>query len=277
MFSLPLTLLAAATSVLAHGYVQEIKFGSPAATFSGYLPNSDPYYSPPIPRIVRKIPGNGPVTDLSLTDVQCNGYTDGDAPGSTPASLVATVAAGSSVSFNWTTWPDSHVGPLITYMAKAPSDITKWSPGTSAVWFKVAEQGLVNGKWAASELLLANKGIYTFTIPASLKAGQYLIRHEIIALHAAYTYPGAQVYPMCAQVSVTGSGSGLPTTGLVAFPGAYTASTPGIVYDAYRGNTTYPIPGVSCAFVHLGSPDFLLNSSRRFGKDDGSRMLQYGG
>ncbi|KAG9088427.1 Esterase/lipase/thioesterase, partial [Ceratobasidium sp. 392] len=192
MLALPFTLLAAATSVLAHGYVQQLTFSSPAATFSGYLPYSDPYYNPPNPRIVRKIPGNGPVTDLSLIDVQCNGYTEGGAAGSAPASLVATVAAGASVSFNWTTWPDSHVGPLITYLAKAPSDITKWSPGTSAVWFKVAEQGLVNGKWAATDILLANKGIYTFKIPSTLKAGQYLIRHEIIALHSAYAYPGAQ-------------------------------------------------------------------------------------
>ncbi|KAG8682419.1 Esterase/lipase/thioesterase [Ceratobasidium sp. 395] len=98
MFTLPVTLLAAATSVLAHGYVQQLAFSSPSATFSGYLPDSDPYYNPPNPRIVRKIPGNGPVTDLSLIDVQCNGYTAGGTPGSAPASLVAPVAPGATVS-----------------------------------------------------------------------------------------------------------------------------------------------------------------------------------
>ena len=29
--------------------------------------------------------------------------------GSAPAALTATVAAGSTVSLNWTTWPDSHL------------------------------------------------------------------------------------------------------------------------------------------------------------------------
>ncbi|KAB5590485.1 Endoglucanase-7 [Ceratobasidium theobromae] len=232
-------LFAAATTVLGHGYVQEVT--TSAGKYTGYLPYQDPYMSPQPQRVIRKIPGNGPVEDLSLIDVQCNGWTVGGVIGSAPAPAVATAAAGTSISFNWTTWPDSHVGPLITYMARAPSDITQWSPGTSAVWFKVAEQGLVNGKWAATDILKANNWIYSFTIPASLKAGQYIVRHEILALHAAWAYPGVQVYPSCLQINLTGSGTKTGPSSLVSFPGAYTASTPGIVYDAYQGNTTYPI------------------------------------
>jgi hypothetical protein len=46
-----------------------------------------------------------------------------------------------------------------------------------AVWFKVAEEGYKNGKWAATDVLTGeNNSIARFTIPASLKAGQYLIR-----------------------------------------------------------------------------------------------------
>lgn len=52
------------SSVSAHGYVQEITLGS--TVYSGYLPWSDPYYVNPPQRIVRKIPGNGPITDLSM-------------------------------------------------------------------------------------------------------------------------------------------------------------------------------------------------------------------
>ncbi|KAF9526388.1 glycoside hydrolase family 61 protein [Crepidotus variabilis] len=236
------TIFAAIVSgVLGHGYVQEVTANG--AKYTGYLPYTDPYYNPPPQRIIRKVPGNGPVTDLSLIDVQCNGYTDGGVAGSAPAPIYATVAAGSSVALNWTTWPESHMGPMITYMARAPSDITKWSPGTSAVWFKVAQTGKNSAaQWAAPTLLVNANSIYTFTIPPKLKAGQYIIRHEIIALHAAYTYPGAQVYPSCIQVQVTGSGTALPTS-FVSFPGAYTASTPGIVYDAYQNTSAYPIPG----------------------------------
>ena len=74
---------------------------------------------------------------------------------------------------------------MITYMAEAPSDITQWQPGTSPVFFKVAESGKTSdGKWASTDILSADDSIYTFTVPASLKPGQYLVRHEIIALHA---------------------------------------------------------------------------------------------
>lgn len=50
----------------------------------------------------------------------------------------------------------------------------------SAVWFKVAESGkTADGKWAATDLLTASGSVYTFTIPPKLKAGQYIIRHEM--------------------------------------------------------------------------------------------------
>nr|CCA94933.1 putative glycoside hydrolase family 61 [uncultured eukaryote] len=237
-----IALLGAVASTAAHGYVQQITAGG--TVWSGYLPYTDPYYNPVPQRIVRPFPGNGPVTNLSFIDVQCNGDTVNGIIGTTPAALYATAAAGSVVTLNWTTWPDSHLGPIITYLAKAPSDITKWLPGTAAVWFKVAQSGYSNGTWA-STALINNKSIYQFTIPKTLAPGQYIIRHEIIALHAAYTYPGAQVYPDCIQIQVTGSGTASPSSSyLVSFPGAYTGTTPGIVFDVYQGNaSTYTIPG----------------------------------
>lgn len=130
-------------------------------------------------------------------------------------------------------------------MARVPDDtnITAWQPGTDAVWFKIDELGKTDdGLWAATDVLSAQDSVWTFTIPAKLKAGQYIIRHEIIALHAAYEYPGAQVYPSCIQVEVTGDGTALPTE-FVSFPGAYDADTSGIVYDAYTSTGDYPIPG----------------------------------
>lgn len=81
---------------------------------------------------------------------------------------------------------------------------------------------------------------YTYTIPSCLKKGFYLVRHEIIALHAAYTYPGAQFYPGCHQLNITGGGSTVPAAGLVAFPGAYKGSDSGITYDAYKGKLPTP-------------------------------------
>lgn len=78
-----------------------------------------------------------------------------------------------------------------------------------------------------------NSGV-DYTIPACIKPGYYLVRHELIALHSAFGYPGAQFYPGCHQLKVTGSGSTTPSS-LVAFPGAYAASDPGVTYNAYQG------------------------------------------
>jgi hypothetical protein len=69
-----------------------------------------------------------------------------------PAPLHADATAGSAVTLRWTLWPDSHVGPLITYMARCPdTGCQDWSPGTDAVWFKVHEGGRegTSNTWAA--------------------------------------------------------------------------------------------------------------------------------
>jgi hypothetical protein len=80
-----------------------------------------------------------------------------------------------------------------------------------------------------------------YTIPSCITPGYYLVRHEIIALHSAYAYPGAQFYPGCHQLKVTGSGTTVPT-GLVGFPGAYKGTDAGITYDAYKAQS-YTVPG----------------------------------
>jgi len=80
----------------------------------------------------------------------------------------------------------------------------------------------------------------TFQIPAATPTGQYLLRVEHIALHVAQSVGGAQFYISCAQISVTGGGSGTPGP-LVAFPGAYSATDPGILIDIY-----YPLVSFSC-------------------------------
>lgn len=60
--------------------------------------------------------------------------------------------------------------------------------------FKIYEDGIdSSGQWGVDRLI-ANKGKVSFTIPSCIPAGQYLLRAEIIALHAASSYPGAQLY-----------------------------------------------------------------------------------
>lgn len=107
--------------------------------------------------------------------------------------------------------------------------------------------------WAVDPLMVAGNAGYTYTIPSCLADGFYLVRHEIIAVFVASSYPGAQLYPGCHQLKITGGGSTTPTD-LVAFPGAYAGTDPGITWDS--SSTTYPIPGptpLTCSGNSAGS------------------------
>ncbi|GME35968.1 Glycoside hydrolase family 61 [Neofusicoccum parvum] len=139
----------------------------------------------------------------------------------------------------------SHKGPVIVYLAKVDNAATASPSGQK--WFKIYEEGLNGGKWGV-DTLLQNDGWATFTMPSCVASGQYLMRVEVIALHGAYTQGQAQFYMACAQINVTGGGSKAGTT--VSFPGAYSASDPGILINIYgsSGNPdndgkSYAVPG----------------------------------
>ena len=67
----------------------------------------------------------------------------------------------------------------------------------------------------------------TSTIPATLKPGNYLIRHELLALHQA---DAPQWYPERAQLTVTGSGTATPLSSyFTAIPAYASASDPGVL------------------------------------------------
>lgn len=180
------TVLLNAAGVLGHGYVSSAVIGG--TTYTGYLPYSDPYYATPPQRIFRKIAGNGPVEDITSVDLQCGGYQNS---GSAPAPLSASVAAGSTISLTWTTWPDSHKGPVSTYMAKCPSTCTGYSPGTAAVWFKVAHAGKnSDGSWASVCFHTPAIGWYTTLICISQTIGPFHHQHAVHLQGAQYPCSG---------------------------------------------------------------------------------------
>ena len=74
-----------------------------------------------------------------------------------------------------------------------------------------------------------NGNVYSTNLPDNLAPGEYLVRHEIIALHLATTKGKAEFYPSCQQIKVGGNGTGVPTQDeLLSFPGAYSDDDPGI-------------------------------------------------
>ena len=125
-----------------------------------------------------------------------------------------------------------------------------------------------NGVWGTVKLMDNTNGTWTATIPADIKPGKYIIRHEvgsspellsrhglemprtepvsqIIALHFAlsttpnfaFTPIGPQFYMTCFNFNVTGSGTATPKG--AKFPGAYDMADPALNWDL---NSTAPYP-----------------------------------
>ncbi|TFY83103.1 hypothetical protein EWM64_g911 [Hericium alpestre] len=235
-FTSLLAFVAFATSVSAHTIFQEV-----------YVNGVDQGHINGI-----RVPDyDGPITDVTSNDVICNG---GINPYHQPISnTIIPVAAGAQITAEWHHTLNgadpsdsadpidaSHKGPLTAYLAKIPN--ATQTDVTGLKWFKIWEDGLTpsDQSWGVDRLI-ANKGKVTFQIPPCIEEGQYLLRHEIIALHAASSYPGAQLYMECAQLQITGGGSTSPAT--VSFPGAYSGTDPGITINIYQTLSSYTIPG----------------------------------
>ncbi|KAJ3121395.1 hypothetical protein HK098_003735 [Nowakowskiella sp. JEL0407] len=188
---------------------------------------------------------DGPITDVTTAENACNG---GPNPLTQISTQKLTVKAGETVTLQWRHTlvagnddivDASHLGPIMVYMAKVSDSVTSAPPVSG--WFKIYEDGYTNGVWAVTKLI-QNKGLVSVTIPSCIPSGDYLFRGELIALHGAQSYPGAQFYMECAQLTVTNGGSTVPDQS-VSFPGTYKGSDPGISFNLYNGFKSYTIPG----------------------------------
>lgn len=115
---------------------------------------------------------------------------------------------------------------------------------TKLRFFKIQEAGFLDPAkdlWAAN-VLTANNNSWLVRIPTDIAPGNYVLRHEIIALHAAGQANGAQDYPFCYNLAIDSSGTASPA-GIVA-TSFYKADDPGIRFDLFSHPTTYVIPGV---------------------------------
>ncbi|KAI5920886.1 glycosyl hydrolase family 61-domain-containing protein [Camillea tinctor] len=157
-----------------------------------------------------------------------------------PGALTSSVKAGGTVDFQWTTWPHG-IGPVLTYVAACDGDCSA-ADKTALKWVKIDEAGYdtTTSTWAAQKLI-DNNNTWTTTVPSNLKAGNYVFRHEIIALHGATSENGAQNYPQCMNIAVTGSGTELPEGTLGT--DLYKSTDPGILFNPYTTITSYTIPG----------------------------------
>ncbi|EFQ31130.1 glycosyl hydrolase family 61 [Colletotrichum graminicola] len=230
---------AFAVSALAHGKVDGYVFDGAYA--QGY--SLDYYY-------LKQNGGTPPTIAAWSAENLDNGFVDGTGYASAdinchknaaPGGTAAKVAAGGKVEFQWSAWPESHFGPVLTYAAKVDGDFASVDK-LKLKWVKIDEAGIDidTQEWAATKLI-KNNNTWTSTIPSDLAAGNYVLRHEIIAMHAAGTPNGAQNYPQCVNVEITGSGTANPEGTLGTE--LYKATDSGIQFNPYTTISEYTIPG----------------------------------
>lgn len=128
---------------------------------------------------------------------------------------------------------------------------------TTLEWVKIDESGidLDTQTWATSDLV-SNNNSWSVTVPSALASGSYVFRHEIIALHGAGSKDGAQNYPFCINIAITGGGSDSPDGTLGT--ALYTPTDPGILFNPYTTLTNYTIPGPA---LYSGGSDSTGNST----------------
>jgi hypothetical protein len=117
-------------------------------------------------------------SDVLLPDITCGRAAI------TPQ-LQAVARAGSDLTFGHSTWPITHNGPILTYLARYDGDVGRVNI-SELEFFKIKETGLLPDRvtWATN-LLTANDNVTTATIPHDIRPGNYVVRHEIITLHFA--------------------------------------------------------------------------------------------
>ncbi|KAK2060198.1 hypothetical protein LY76DRAFT_676879 [Colletotrichum caudatum] len=191
---------------------------------------------------VRMPASNSPIQDPTSDDMRCNANA-------AKAASTCAVKAGDTVTVEMHQHNDrdctkeaiggAHHGPVMVYMSSVADAA---AADGSEPFFKIFEAGYFpeNNTWA-NDLVNEGCGKQSVVIPADIAPGDYLLRAETVALHAAGSANGAQYYMSCYQLTVEGSGSAKPAG--VSFPGAYKATDPGLLINIYNKITNYVIPG----------------------------------
>ncbi|KAL5353719.1 hypothetical protein ACLOAV_001760 [Pseudogymnoascus australis] len=219
-----------AAKAAAHGAVTSYVIdGVTYPGYQGFSPGSGPE------TIERQWSDYNPILSVSDPMMRCNGGTS--------APLSAPVTAGGKVRALWSQWTHAQ-GPVMVWLFKCAGDFASCD-GSGAGWFKIDEMGMTapplsGTSWGTAVVM--DQLYWESTIPAAIADGNYLIRHELLALHQANT---PQFYPECAQIVISGGGGQSPDASfLTEIPSYASASDPGVSIDIYSSTaTTYTCPG----------------------------------
>lgn len=236
-----LTFAALAPLVSAHGHMSGVFVDDK------YVPGPEPN-SGSTGFAIREINDIDPVKGANNSDINCG-------HGATTASEVVDASGGSVLKFAWVNGDGGpwvhNTGPVMTYMASCGSGGCANFDSANAQFFKISELGKKDdGSWYMSDLNAALNDTTSATIPSDLPAGEYLVRHELIAMQLGMSPGGAEFYPACLQIRLSGNNSTVSATSLpsgtqtVTFPGGYSDTDPGILdVHIYDPGYNYTFPG----------------------------------
>ena len=189
-----------------------------------------------------------PIDGVTSSDMVCG------RDGLEPVPFTCSAPQGASITFWWREWADyakpgsidqSHMGPCAVYLKQTANMSSESGEGDG--WFKIWEEDYDDslGKWCTDKLI-DNEGFLTVSLPSGLPRSEYLVRPEILALHAS-TQGDPQFYVGCAQLHVAGPNSGtlsIPAENKVSIPGHVSMSGVGLVWDVWnQDGSEYKTPG----------------------------------
>ena len=156
--------LSAIPQVSAHGYISGV------VSAGKYYENTSPNWvysteKADTPGWYAYDQDNGFVAPDSYTNdnITCH-------KGATPGTSSITVAAGSTIGLQWNTWPDSHHGPILNYLAPVSGSFSSID-SSKLQWFAAQDGGLIDdstppGTWATDQLI-SNSFTGNFKVPSS--------------------------------------------------------------------------------------------------------------
>jgi lytic cellulose monooxygenase (C1-hydroxylating) len=159
-----LAAIAALPAVSAHGYVanaivggKTVVVGSPNWIYSNPKPTQPGWFA------YNQDNGFVSPTEYGDNNITCH-------KGATPGTSSITVAAGSTIGLQWNTWPDSHHGPILNYLAPVSGSFSSID-SSKLQWFAAQDGGLIDdstppGTWATDQLI-SNSFTGNFKVPSS--------------------------------------------------------------------------------------------------------------
>ncbi|KAF2797357.1 lytic polysaccharide monooxygenase [Melanomma pulvis-pyrius CBS 109.77] len=255
--AIPLLLLPSLTSLtLGHSFLEKV--WANGVEYAAWDPNAGSLGTPypnNIPSWYTTNVGGNPLKPVkaNTNDIIC-------ALNASPANISIPINAGSALTVKWwqagIPFPTSHWGPIIDYIAACNGPCSKVDP-SSLKFVKIAQRAWIDnstyaeGFWATNQMIASN-GTWAIEIPSGLKAGEYVVRHELIALHVAfeaigkgpYYTDGAEFYPQCVSIKVGGFGT-KKITGGVGAKSLYRGDEPGLAINIHTtpNHADYVSPG----------------------------------